>query len=158
MRGNRTIKKRKAEGDKLYNNLLVSKFINNLMKDGKKSPALNVFYKSFEIIQKQNLDPLETFEKALQNVGPRQEVKSKRVGGANYQVPMDVRPERRTSLAIRWIIEAARARANKDFHKFEEKLAAELLDAANNAGAAIKKRDTVQRMADANKAFSHFRF
>lgn len=127
------------------------------MKDGKKSPAQNVFYKAFEILQK-NGDPLQIFETALQNVGPKQEVKSRRVGGANYQVPQDVRVERRTSLAIRWIIEAARARSNKDYHKFEEKLAAEFLDASQNQGAAIKKRDTVQRMADANKAFSHFRF
>lgn len=156
-RGNRNISKRKIEPDKIYGNFLVAKFINNLMKDGKKSPAQNVFYKAFEILQK-NGDPLQIFETALQNVGPKQEVKSRRVGGANYQVPQDVRVERRTSLAIRWIIEAARARSNKDYHKFEEKLAAEFLDASQNQGAAIKKRDTVQRMADANKAFSHFRF
>ncbi len=156
-RGKTHIEKRKIGGDKLYNNLLVAKFINNIMKNGKKSVAQKVFYNSFELLKK-NGDPIQIFETALQNVGPRQEVKSRRVGGANYQVPVDVRPERRTSLAIRWIIEAARARPNKDFHTFEEKLAAEFLEASQNLGAAIKKRDTVQRMADANRAFSHFRF
>ncbi|HKC14952.1 MAG TPA: 30S ribosomal protein S7 [Patescibacteria group bacterium] len=152
------VEKRTIGGDKLYNNLLVAKFINNLMKHGKKTSAERVFYASFELLDKQNQNALEIFEKALQNVAPKQEVKSKRVGGANYQVPMDVRPERKTSLAIRWIIEAARSRSNKDFHKFEEKLAAELLEASQNLGAAMKKKDTVQRMADANRAFSHFRF
>ncbi len=152
------VEKRQIEADKLYNNLLVAKFINNLMRDGKKTVAQNVFYSAFDILSKDNQDALDIFEKAIQNVGPKQEVKPKRVGGASYQVPMDVRPERRTSLAIRWIIEASRARSNKDYHKFEEKLAAELLDASNNQGSAIKKRDTVQRMADANRAFSHFRF
>lgn len=158
MRGKSSIVKRKIEGDKIYNSFLVAKFINNLMKNGQKTVARKVFYNALEILGKDNENPLLVFETALQNVGPRQEVKSKRVGGANYQVPMDVRPERRTSLAIRWIIEAARARSNKEYHKFEEKLAAELLEASQNAGAAIKKRDNVQRMADANRAFSHFRF
>lgn len=152
------VEKRVIGADKIYNNLLVAKFINNLMKHGKKTPAERVFYASFDLLAKKEQDPLEVFEKAIQNVAPKQEVKSKRVGGANYQVPMDVRPERRTSLAIRWIIEAARARSNKDFHKFEEKLAAEFLDASQNIGAAMKKRENVQRMADANRAFSHFRF
>ena len=128
------------------------------MKSGKKTVAEKVFYNCFEILSKENQNPVPIFETAIQNVGPKQEVKSKRVGGANYQVPMDVRPERRTSLAIRWIIEAARARSNKDYHKFEEKLAAEFLDASQNLGAAIKKRENVQRMADANRAFAHFRF
>lgn len=128
------------------------------MKSGQKTVAQKVFYGALEILGKDNQNPLLVFESAIQNVGPKQEVKSKRVGGANYQVPMDVRPERRMSLAIRWIIEAARSRSNKEYHKFEEKLAAELLDASKNEGAAVKKRDTVQRMADANRAFSHFRF
>ena len=103
-------------------------------------------------------NPLETFELAIQNVGPKTEVKARRVGGASYQVPTEVRGERRTALAIRWILEAARTRSNKDFRTFEEKLAAEILDASENAGAAIKKRDNVLRMAEANRAFSHFRF
>ncbi len=157
-RGKSKHKRREAEGDKLYNNLLVNKFINNLMKHGKKSPAEKVFYASFELISKKEQDPLQVFEQALQNVGPRQEVKPRRVGGASYQVPQDVRNERRVSLAIRWIIEAARARSNKEYHGFEEKLAAEFLDAAAGTGSAMKKRDSVQRMADANRAFSHFRF
>lgn len=158
MRGRKSIKKRKVEGDELYASPLVAKFINNLMKDGKKTSAQKVFYNSFELLSKNNQNPLVIFETAIQNVGPKQEVKSRRVGGANYQVPMDVRPERRTSLAIRWIIEAARSRSNKEYHNFEEKLAAEFLEASQNLGAAVKKRDTVQRMADANRAFSHFRF
>lgn len=158
MRGKKNFQKRKIDADKIYNSLLVAKFINNLMKNGQKTVARKVFYNALEILGKDNENPLLVFESAIQNVGPRQEVKSKRVGGANYQVPMDVRPERRTSLSIRWIIEAARARSNKEYHKFEEKLAAEFLEASQNAGAAIKKRDNVQRMADANRAFSHFRF
>lgn len=157
MRGKRAVK-RQIQPDKIHNNLLVAKFINNLMFSGKKTSAEKILYGAFEILKKQNNDPLEIFERSIQNVGPRQEVKAKRVGGASYQVPMDVRPERRTSLAIRWILEAARSRTNKEYHTFEEKLAAELLDASQNLGNAIKKRDTVQRMADANRAFSHFRF
>lgn len=157
-RGKRNTEKRKIEPDKLYGNFLVAKFINNLMKDGKKAPAQKVFYAAFDILSKNNQNPVAIFETAIQNVAPKQEVKSRRVGGANYQVPMDVRPERRTSLAIRWLIEATRARSNKDYHTFEEKLAAELLDASQNLGAAIKKKDTVHRMAEANRAFSHFRF
>lgn len=158
MRGRKRIEKRKIEEDKIYNNFLVAKFINNLMRSGKKTVAQKVFYNAFDILSKQNQNPLLIFETAIQNVGPKQEVKAKRVGGASYQIPMDVRPERRTSLAIRWIIEAARLRSNKDYHTFEEKLAAELLDASQNLGAAIKKRENVQRMADANRAFAHFRF
>lgn len=157
-RGKRNIKKRQIEGDKIYNSFLVAKFINNLMKSGQKTAAQKVFYNAMDLLSKDNPNPLSVFETAIQNVGPKQEVKSKRVGGANYQVPMDVRPERRMSLAIRWIIEAARSRSNKEYHRFEEKLAAEFLEASQNLGAAIKKRDTVQRMADANRAFSHFRF
>ncbi len=158
MRGRKTINRRKVEADKIYNNFLVAKFINNLMRDGKKSVAQKIFYNSFDILSKNNQNPVAIFETAVANVGPKQEVKSRRVGGANYQVPMDVRPERRTSLAIRWLIEAARSRSNKEYHTFEQKLAAEFLDASQNLGAAIKKRDTVLRMAEANRAFSHFRF
>ena len=157
MRGKRAVK-RQIQPDKIHNNLLVAKFINSLMSSGRKTVAQNIMYGAFEILAKQNQDPLAILERSMQNVGPRQEVKAKRVGGASYQVPMDVRPERRTSLAIRWILEAARSRSNKDYHTFEEKLAAELMDASQNLGSAIKKRDTVQRMADANRAFSHFRF
>lgn len=150
--------KRQISADKIYDNVLVARFINKLMKDGKKTVAENNFYTALNLLEKEGKTPLETFEKAVQNVGPRQEVKAKRIGGASYQVPMDVRGDRRISLAMRWIIEAARARSNKEYHTFAEKLAAELKDAVENQGAAIKKRDTAHRMAEANRAFSHFRF
>jgi small subunit ribosomal protein S7 len=151
------VQKREIKEDKVYQNKLVAKFINRMMKDGKKAVAEKVFYQSFELLKKDG-DPLNLFETALNNVGPKTEVKARRVGGASYQVPQEVRGDRRISLAIRWILEAARARSSRDYHTFPEKLAAELLDATKNEGAAIKKRDTVLRMAEANRAFSHFRF
>ncbi len=150
--------RRDIEGDLVYKNKQIAKFINYLMKDGKKTVAQNVLYATFDLLSKKNIDPVATFEKALNNVGPKQEVKAKRVGGANYQIPMEVRPERRASLAMKWIVEAARKRSNKDYKVFEEKLAAELMDAANEQGEAIKKRDSVLRMAQANRAFSHFKW
>lgn len=162
MRHAKVSKKRNIPEDAVYNSLLVSKLINNIMRDGKKTVAANVVYNTFEIIAKSpsasNADgALDLFEKAIQNVGPKTEIKARRVGGASYQIPIEVRGDRRTALALRWIIEAARAKSNKDFHTFPEKLADEILAASNNDGAAIKKRDNVHRMADANKAFSHFR-
>ena len=157
MRGKKA-EKRKTEADKIYNNRLVAKFINRLMRDGKKTVAEGIFYKTLDIISKKGQDPLKTFETAIQNVGPKVEVKARRVGGASYQVPQEVRGERKVSLAIRWIITAAKDRSNKDYHTFDEKLAAELIDASQNMGAAIKKRDTVLKMAEANKAFAHFRW
>lgn len=150
--------RRTIEGDSVYNNKQIAKFINYLMKDGKKTVAQNVFYATFDLIIKKQADPIATFEKALNNVGPKQEVKAKRVGGANYQIPMEVRPERRAALAMKWIVEAARKRSNKDYKVFEGKLAAELMDAANEMGEAIKKRDLVLRMAQANRAFGHFKW
>jgi len=150
--------KRQIEADRINNSLIAAKFINKLMKDGKKTTAERILYTAFELVEKEGQNALEIFEKAIQNVGPRQEVKAKRVGGANYQVPMEVRGERRLSLSMRWIIEAAKARSNKDYKSFAAKLAAELKDAVENQGAAIKKRDTAHRMAEANRAFSHFRF
>jgi len=150
--------KRQIEADRINNSLIAAKFINKLMKDGKKTTAERILYTAFELLEKEGQNALEIFEKAIQNVGPRQEVKAKRVGGANYQVPMEVRGERRLSLSMRWIIEAAKARSNKDYKSFAAKLAAELKDAVENQGAAIKKRDTAHRMAEANRAFSHFRF
>jgi len=149
--------KREVEEDKVYQNKLVTKFINRMMKDGKKSVAEKTFYQSFELLKKDG-DPVVLFEAAINNVGPKIEVKSKRVGGANYQVPQEVRGDRRISLSIRWILEAARSRSSKDYHTFAQKLAAEILDATKNEGTAIKKRDSVMRMAEANKAFGHFRF
>lgn len=150
--------KRDIEGDLIYNNKQIAKFINYLMRDGKKTVAQNVLYATFDLITKKQADPITTFENALSNVGPKQEVKAKRVGGASYQIPMEVRPERRASLAMKWIVDAARKRSNKDYKVFEEKLAAELMDAANEQGEAIKKRDAVLRMAQANRAFSHFKW
>ncbi len=149
-------KKRQIEGDAIYNNVLVAKLANYIMKDGKKTIAQGIVYKTFEILAKKE-EPLSLFEKAIQNVGPKTEIKARRVGGASYQIPLEVRGDRRTALALRWIVEAARAKPNKDFHTFEEKLAAEIIDASQNVGESIKKRDNVHRMADANKAFSHFR-
>ena len=157
MRGKKS-EKRIAQTDTKYQNRFVAKFINKIMKDGKKTVAEKSVYCAFDIIGQKNLNPLEVFEKALQNVGPKIEVKPRRVGGASYQVPTEVRGDRKMSLAIRWIANAARKRSSKEFHTFSEKLAAELLDAINNQGEAIKKRDTVLRMAEANKAFSHFRW
>jgi small subunit ribosomal protein S7 len=151
------VKKRQTNEDKIYQSKLVTKFINRMMRDGKKSIAQKVFYDSFELLKKDG-DPVNIFETAINNVGPKVEVKARRVGGANYQVPQEVRGERRVSLAIRWILESARARSNRDFHTFPEKLAAEFLEASKNEGSAIKKRDSVIRMAEANRAFSHFRF
>lgn len=150
--------RRDIEGDRVYSNKQIAKFINYLMKDGKKTVAQSVLYAAFDLISKRQADPVITFEKALNNVGPKQEVKAKRVGGASYQIPMEVRPERRASLAMQWIVDAARSRSNKDYKVFEEKLAAELLDASNEQGEAVKKRDAVLRMAQANRAFSHFKW
>ncbi|MDP3940757.1 MAG: 30S ribosomal protein S7 [bacterium] len=150
--------KRITKPDVLFGNVLVTKFINRIMLNGKKSVAEKHFYKAFAILKEKGNDPLDTFEKALQNVAPKVEIKARRVGGANYQVPIEVRPERRTALAIRWIVEATRKRPNKEFKTFEEKLAAELLAAVNNEGEAAKKKDVMHRQAEANKAFSHFRW
>lgn len=152
------VQKRQLEPDKIYNSKLVAKFINNLMHDGKKTIAQRVFYDSMSLIEKQDKNPLEVFERAISNIEPRLEVKARRVGGANYQIPIEVRGERKMSLAIRWLIQAAASRPSKEYHTFSEKLAAELMDAIENKGEAIKKRDVMHRMADANKAFSHFRW
>jgi len=127
---------RQTEPDKIYKSRLVTKFINSLMRDGKKTVAQKLFYDALGLIEKQGKTPLEVFEKAVSNVGPRQEVKARRVGGASYQVPIEVRGDRRLSLAVRWIIQAATSRSNKEFHTFSEKLAAEFLDALENKGEA----------------------
>jgi small subunit ribosomal protein S7 len=150
--------KRTIDPDKIYNNVLVTRFINRMMIDGKKTIAERNFYDALKHLEAKEQNAIETFEKALQQVGPKIEVKARRVGGANYQVPQEVRSERRVSLAIRWVIEAARKRPNKEFHTFSEKLAQELLDANNNLGEAIRKKDVMQKNADANKAFASFRF
>ncbi len=152
------VEKRQIEGDVIYKNRLVAQFINYLMKDGKKTVAQNVLYETFDILSKKSKDPVSVFEQALQNIGPKQEVKARRVGGASYQIPIEVRGDRRIALAMRWIIQAAKTRSNKEFHSFSEKLAIELIDAVENKGEAIKKRDAVYRMAQANRAFAHFRW
>lgn len=138
---------------------MVAKLINRIMRDGKKSIAEKHVYTAFKLIKEQtNQDPVQIFEKALQNVGPKMEIKARRIGGANFQVPVEVKHDRRMALAIRWIIEAARKRPNKEYHTFAEKLAAELIAAANNEGEAIRKRDMTLRQAEANKAFATFRW
>jgi small subunit ribosomal protein S7 len=145
--------KREILPDPKYQNIVIAKFVNRLMSQGKKSTAQGVFYDAFEILAKQQKDPLQVFDEAIRNVSPIVEVKSKRIGGANYQVPREVRGERKLSLAIRWIIEAAKSKKGKPM---AEKLAEELLLAAKNEGNAIKKKLDMHRMAEANKAFAHF--
>lgn len=146
--------KRSIVPDIRYNSVLVSRFINHIMHQGKKTTSQKIVYGAFDIIkEKTKKDPLETFELAVQNTSPLLEVKSRRIGGANYQVPREVRGERKVTLALRWIIDAAR---NKKGKPMAQKLAEELLMASKKEGAAIKKRDDTQRMAEANKAFAHF--
>jgi len=152
----RVAKKREILPDPKYHSTLVSKFINVIMKDGKKSLAEKICYGAFEIIkEKTGEDPLKVFKTAVENVKPLVEVRPRRVGGATYQVPMEVRPERSIALAFRWIRDAARARGERTM---KERLAAELLDAYNKTGAAIKKREDTHRMAEANRAFAHYRW
>ncbi|MEY2986203.1 MAG: ribosomal protein, partial [Candidatus Parcubacteria bacterium] len=146
---------REIELDPRYKNLLVSQFINYIMLDGKKSVARNVFYGAMDIIEKEySQDPLNVFNTAIKNVSPAVEVRSRRVGGANYQVPVEVRPARKTSLAFRWMLDAVRKKKGKSTDK---KLAEELMDAFNQTGTVIKKKDDTQRMAEANRAFAHLR-
>ncbi len=142
--------------DPVYTSTLANKFVNSLMWDGKKSTAQGIFYEAMQNLEKKGGDEaLKLFKKAVENCKPMLEVKTRRVGGANYQVPVEVNPDRRTSLAIRWLISYSRQRPEKGM---VEKLTNELLDAANNKGAAIKKKEDVHRMAEANKAFAHFRW
>ncbi|MDP2664039.1 MAG: 30S ribosomal protein S7 [bacterium] len=148
--------KRKILPDTVYNNVKVAKFINKVMERGKKTVARKIVYRALDIIkEKTKKEPLEVFEKALENASPLLEVKSKRVGGATYQVPREVRGDRRLALATRWILTAARSKKGKPM---AEKLAEELISAANNEGSAIKKKEDTHRMAEANRAFAHFAF
>jgi small subunit ribosomal protein S7 len=150
------IAKREITRDPKYKSVLAAKFVNNLMKKGKKNTAQSIFYGSFDLIsEKTKQDPLVVFQKAVENVKPAVEVKSRRVGGSTYQVPTEVRPSRRQALSIRWIINFAGQRGEKTM---AAKLAGELMDAANSRGAAIKKKDDTHRMAEANKAFAHYRW
>ena len=153
----RLVEKRPVESDPRYNSVLVSKFMNGLMQRGKKSLARRIFYDAMDIIEARvkEEDPLAVFEKAMDKVRPKVEVKSRRVGGATYQVPVEVRPERRNALAIRWLVGFAQGRSGKSM---AENLAAEFMDAYNNRGSAVKKREDTHRMAEANKAFAHYRW
>ncbi|HHV64522.1 MAG TPA: 30S ribosomal protein S7 [Peptococcaceae bacterium] len=150
------VAKREVLPDPIYNNKVVTKFINKIMLDGKKGVAEANCYGAFEIIkEKTGKDPIEVFEAALKNVMPVLEVKARRVGGANYQVPVEVRADRRLTLGLRWLVEYARKRHE---HTMKEKLAGELLDAANGTGGAFKKKEDTHKMAEANKAFAHYRW
>ena len=150
------VAKREVLPDPIYNSKVVTKLVNNIMLDGKKTVAQKIVYDAFDIIkEKEQKDPLEVFEAALNNVMPVLEVKARRVGGSNYQVPVEVRPERRTTLALRWVVNYARLRGE---HTMEERLAKEIMDAANNTGASVKKREDTHKMADANRAFAHYRW
>ena len=152
----RTANKRLRRPDRIYNDILVGRFINCVMKEGLKQKAETIVYGAFDIIKdKLNAEPVEIFKKAIHNVEPVLEVRSRRVGGSNYQVPTEVRPERRKALAIKWILTYTRDKAGKSM---AEKLAGELMSAANNEGSAVKKKEDVHRMAEANKAFAHFRW
>ena len=153
-RGN--IARRDVLPDPLYNSKLVTRLINNIMLDGKKGVAQKIVYGAFDIVrEKTGKEPLEAFEQAMENIMPVLEIKARRVGGATYQVPMEVRPERRQTLGLRWLTTYSRTRSE---NTMKERLAAEIMDAANNTGASVKKRDDVHKMAEANKAFAHFRW
>lgn len=151
--------KRLLEPDPIYNSRLITRFINKIMVDGKKTIAQSLVYKALDFIKEQTKqDPAGILEKAIQNVSPKMEVRPRRVGGASYQVPVEVRGDRKEALAIRWILAGTKSRSNKEFKSFDKKLATELMDAANGVGLAIKKRDEVQRIAQSNRAFAHFRW
>lgn len=153
-RGN--IAKRDVLADPLYNSKVVTRLINSIMLDGKKGVAQKIVYGAFEIVkEKSGNDPLEMFEKALENIMPSLEVKARRVGGSTYQVPMEVRPERRQTLGLRWLTAYARTRSERTMR---ERLAGEIMDACNNSGNAVKKREDTHKMAEANKAFAHYRY
>ncbi|MBM7694353.1 small subunit ribosomal protein S7 [Peribacillus deserti] len=150
------VSKRDVLPDPLYNSKLVSRLINKMMVDGQRGKSQTILYSAFNIIQERSgKEPMEVFEAALKNIMPVLEVKARRVGGANYQVPIEVRPDRRTTLGLRWLVNYARLRGEKTM---EERLANEILDAANSTGASVKKREDTHKMAEANKAFAHYRW
>lgn len=150
------VAKREVLADPIYNSKLVTRTINRLMVDGKRGKAATILYSAFDIIREQTgQDPLEVFDQAIENIMPLLEVKARRVGGSNYQVPVEVRPERRYTLAIRWLVSYSRLRGEKTM---ELRLAREIMDAANNTGASVKKREDTHKMADANRAFAHYRW
>ncbi|MFD1465975.1 30S ribosomal protein S7 [Lapidilactobacillus mulanensis] len=151
-----TVAKRDVLPDPIYNSKLVTRLINRLMIDGKRGTASTILYDSFDIVkEKTGKEPIEVFEEAMKNIMPMLEVKARRIGGSNYQVPIEVRPERRTTLGLRWLVNYARLRNE---HTMDERLANEIMDAANNTGASVKKREDTHKMADANRAFAHYRW
>lgn len=153
------MKQKKIEEDPIYKNQLVTKLVNRSMRGGKKTVAQKQIYGAFDVVKKKTKeDPIKLFSQALTNIKPTMEVRPRRIGGAAYQVPMPVKGKRRESLAIRWLITAARARPNAEYHTYAEKLAAEIMDAAKSEGGAVKKRTDMERMAESNRAFSHFRW
>lgn len=150
------VTKRDVLPDPLYNSKLVTRLINRIMIDGKRGVAQTILYDAFKLIQERTgNEPMEVFEAAMKNIMPVLEVKARRVGGANYQVPIEVKPERRTALALRWLVNYSRNRGEKTM---EERLAAEIIDASNNTGASVKKREDTHKMAEANRAFAHYRW
>jgi small subunit ribosomal protein S7 len=149
------IPRRDVLADPIYQSKLVTRLINRIMVDGKRGKAQTILYRAFDIVREKGNDPQEVFEQALKNIMPVLEVKARRVGGANYQVPIEVKPERRTALGLRWLVSYARLRGEKTM---EERLAYEIMDAANNTGSAVKKREDTHKMAEANKAFAHYRW
>lgn len=150
------VAKRDVLPDPIYNSKLVTRLINKLMVDGKRGKAQTILYSAFDLVKERSgKDPMEVFDQALKNIMPVLEVKARRVGGANYQVPMEVRPERRSTLGLRWLVNYSRLRGEKTM---EERLANEILDAANNSGSSVKKREETHKMAEANKAFAHYRW
>lgn len=154
-----TIKNKAVEPDLLYGSRLVTKLINRSMKDGKKSVAQKEIYKAFEIVkEKTGSDPLKVFNQALDNIRPTMEVRPRRIGGAAYQVPQVVRGVRKDALAIRWLVNAANSKSNSEFHTYADKMSTEIMDAAKGEGSAVKKRTEMERVAEANKAFAHFRW
>ncbi|MCL2676602.1 MAG: 30S ribosomal protein S7 [Streptococcaceae bacterium] len=155
MRKNRA-PKREVLADPMYNSVVVSRLINRVMLDGKRGVSTNIVYGAFKQIEEETgNNPLEVFETAMENIMPVLEVRARRVGGSNYQVPVEVRPERRTTLGLRWLVQIAR---NRGEHTMQDRLAKEILDASNNTGAAVKKREDTHKMAEANRAFAHFRW
>ena len=151
-----SVAKRDVLPDPVYNSKLVTRLINHLMIDGKRGKASTILYDAFDMIKQQTgNEPLDVFEEAMKNVMPVLEVKARRIGGSNYQVPIEVRPDRRTTLGLRWIVQYSRQRGE---HTMDERLAKEIMDGANNTGAAVKKREDTHKMADANRAFAHYRW
>ncbi|MEK7565714.1 MAG: 30S ribosomal protein S7 [Patescibacteria group bacterium] len=160
MARSKTIHKKILEADPVHNSRTLTRFINKVMKDGKKSAASTQVYRALEILKEKfpEEESIKIFETVIQTIAPKMEVRSRRVGGASYLVPAEVRGDRKVHLAMRWLIDAARSKPNKEFHTFAEKLAAELIDAKNGLGNAIKKRDQVLKMAEANRAFAHLKW